>query len=77
MKSAGLSNVSKDTRFWKTLDWLVNLGIAQGCMYKTKAAWRVFPRDATYGGGGGDDRRRRSRGRGVPLGSDAFLCARN
>ena len=24
MKSAGLSNVSKDTRFWKTLGWLVS-----------------------------------------------------
>jgi hypothetical protein len=31
----------------------------------------------TYGGGGGDDSRRRSRGLGLPLGSDVFLCARN
>lgn len=28
----------------------------------------------TYGGGGGDDSRRRSRGLGLPLGNDAFLC---
>ena len=34
-------------------------------------------RAGTDGGGGGDDSRRRSRGLGVPLGSDAFLCARN
>jgi hypothetical protein len=31
----------------------------------------------TYGGGGGDDSRRRSRGFGLPLGSEVFLCARN
>jgi hypothetical protein len=38
---------------------------------------RMYCRGSTYGGGGGDDSRRRSRGRGVPLGKDEFLCARN
>lgn len=69
-KVCGLvERVKRYTRLEDAENILAGMLQGMGCICALRAG--------TYGGGGGDDSRRRSRGLGVPLGSDAFLCARN